>query len=142
MLRRCASTAVFTIAAFGLGMLVNDMRVTAQGKTRVFELRTYTMHPGKLDHELELFRTSLARTIDKHGMKALGYWTAADAPQAQNTLVYIVAHESREAAKKSWDAFRADPVLGPMREATKRDGPAVAKLDSVFLNPTDFSPIK
>jgi hypothetical protein len=142
MLRRHLSIAALVIVAFGAGMFVNDMRVNAQGKTRVFELRTYTMHPGKLEHELDLFRTSLAKTIDKHGMKALGYWTPADAPLAQNTLIYIVAHENREAAKKSWDAFRADPVLGPMREATKREGPAVAKLDSVFLIPTDFSPIK
>ena len=61
-------------------------------------------------------------------MSTLGYWTAADAPQSHNTLIYIVAHQSREAAKKSWDAFRADPVLVPMREATKREGPSVAEV--------------
>ncbi len=142
MLRRYALPATFGIVAFGLGMFANDMRVTAQSKARVFELRTYTMHEGRLEHELELFRTSLAKTIDRHGMKALGYWTAADSPQAQNTLIYIVAHQSREAAKTSWDAFRADPALAPMREATKREGPSVVKVESVFLNPTDFSPIK
>jgi hypothetical protein len=142
MLRRYARTAVFGIVAFGLGMFANELRVGAQSKTRVFELRTYTMHEGRLEHELALFRTSLAQTIQRHGMQALGYWTPADSPQAKNTLIYIVAHESREAAKKSWDAFRADPVLEPMREATKKEGPSVAKLESVFLNPTDFSPIK
>lgn len=142
MLRRYALAATFGMVAFGLGMFANEMRVTAQSKARVFELRTYTMHEGKLEHELDLFRTSLAKTIERHGMSALGYWTAADAPQSQNTLIYIVAHQSREAAKKSWDAFRADPVLVPMREATKREGPSVVKVDSVFLNPTDFSPIK
>jgi hypothetical protein len=142
MLRRHLLTGTLVVAAFGLGMFVNDMRVSAQAKTRVFELRTYTMHEGKLEHELELFRTSLAKTIEKSGMKALGYWTPADAPKAQNTFIYIVAHDSREAAKKSWDAFRADPALVPMREAAKKEGPSVAKLESVFLNPTDFSPIK
>ena len=142
MLRHHALTATFGILAFGLGMFANDLRVSAQSKTRVFELRTYTMHEGKLEHELALFRTSLAAAIERTGMKALGYWTPSEAPQAQNTLIYIVAHDSREAAKKSWDAFRADPVLIPMREATKREGPSVVKVDSVFLNPTDFSPIK
>jgi hypothetical protein len=142
MLRRYALVATFGIVAFGLGMLANGALVTAQSKGRVFELRTYTMHEGKLEHELDLFRTSLAKTIERHGMQALGYWTAADAPQSQNTLIYIVAHENREAAKKSWAAFRADPVLVPMREQTKREGPSVVKVDSVFLNPTDFSPIK
>jgi hypothetical protein len=42
-------------------------------------------------------------------MESIGYWQPQDAPDSQNTLTYILAHPSREAAKKNWAQFSADP---------------------------------
>ena len=110
--------------------------------SRVFELRTYTAHPGKLGDLEARFRNHTLKLFEKHGMKNIGYWTPSDAPLKENTLIYIVAHESRDAAKKSWDAFRVDPNWVKARDASEANGKIVAKVESVFLDATDYSAIK
>lgn len=115
----------------------------AQGKDRVFELRTYTAAPGKFDALKTRFRDHTTRLFERHGMTNIGYWIPADPPKSENTLVYILAHESREAAKKSWDAFRADPEWQKVAKESQKDGALLAgQPESVFLTPADFSKIK
>jgi hypothetical protein len=109
---------------------------------RVFELRTYTAAEGKYDALLARFRDDTMRIFEKHGMVNVGYWTPQDAPLADNTLVYILAHESRDAATASWQAFGADPEWREVFAESRTDGPLIAGLESVFLDPTDFSPMR
>ena len=79
----------------------------------------------------------------KHGMTNIGYWTPQDPPLSQNTLIYVIAHPSREAAKKSWAAFQADPEWQKVAAASQVDGRILSKApDSVFMDPTDYSLIK
>jgi hypothetical protein len=114
----------------------------AQASTRVFELRTYTANPGKFDAMKARFRDHILPLFKKHNLAVVGFWTPSDPPLSENTLVYILAHESREAAKKNWAAFSADPVRKQVWADTEKDGPINMKVESVYLNPTDFSPIK
>ena len=113
-----------------------------QPSTRVFELRTYTTHPGKLDALHARFRDHTTRLFEKHGMTNIVYTVPMDSPQKENTLVYLLAHKSREAAKASFDAFRKDPDWVKVRTESEAPGPIVIKVDSVFLTPTDYSPMK
>jgi hypothetical protein len=114
----------------------------AQAKGHVFEIRTYTTHPGKLDALNARFRDHTMRIFGKHGMTNIAYWVPQDTPASQNTLIYVIAHDSREAAKKNWDEFRADPEWVKARTESEAAGPIVVKVDSVFANPTDYSPVK
>ncbi|HZM48388.1 MAG TPA: NIPSNAP family protein [Burkholderiales bacterium] len=114
----------------------------AQAPGRVFELRTYTTNPGKLQDLHSRFRDHTTRMFEKHGMVNVGYWAPQDQPLAGNTLIYILSYPSREAAKKSWDAFRADPEWQKARDASEANGKIVAKVDSVFMEATAFSAIK
>jgi NIPSNAP len=114
----------------------------ADGKDRVFELRTYTCEPGRLDALNARFRDHTARLFEKHGMTNVGYWTPADEPRAKDTLIYLLAHDSREAAKASWNDFISDPEWHKARDASEADGKIVRKVESVFLNPTGYSAIK
>ena len=139
--------ALARIGWIGLGVLIGMALTTGQpaaakAKNRVFELRTYTAHEGRLNDVVARFRNHTVKLFEKHGMTNIGYWVPEDAPNSQNTLVYLLAHESREAAKKSWDDFRADPDWVKARTASEANGPIVAKTESVFLDPTDFSAIK
>jgi hypothetical protein len=109
--------------------------------TRIYELRTYTAAPGKLPQVLTRFRDHTTRIFERHGMVNIAYWTPADAKDgAGEKLVYVLAHASREAAAASWAAFRADPEWVAAKAASEAAGPIVAKVESVFLAPTDYSP--
>jgi len=108
-------------------------------KTRVFEMRTYHTHPGRLDALNKRFREHTNKYFVRHGMELVGYWTPQD---KKDTLVYILAFPSREAATASWKAFSADPDWKKAQAESEKDGKIVAKVESVFLDPTDYSPIK
>lgn len=113
----------------------------AASDTRVYELRTYTATPGNLDHVIARFRDHTTKLFEKHGMTNIGYWAPADEKDgAAGKLVYLLAHKTREAAAASWKAFSADPEWQAVKKRTEANGRIVAKAESVFLKPTDFSP--
>ena len=135
-----ATAAVFA-AGFVAGQAFDGGSAEAQGR-KVFELRTYTSPDGRLNDLLARFRNDTLRIFEKHGMDNVGYWVPTDAPGSANTLVYILAHDSRDAATKSWAAFQADPEWQAVRERTQANGPIVSNVQSVFLEATNFSPLK
>jgi len=104
-----------------------------------YELRTYTAVEGKLDLLHSRFREHIMGFFQKHGMTNVVYFKPMDAPLSQTTLIYLVSHESREAAAKSWDAFRNDP---DWKKLSAETGPLASKVESVFVVPTDYSPMK
>src|SRR4029450_11409017 len=133
--RTCLAIAVGTfVAGFASGGMMSTLVANAQSSNRVFELRTYTAAPGKLDALHTRFRDHTVKLLPKPGMTHMGYWAPADAPLAENPLIYVLAHPSREAAKKSWDAFRADPDWIKARDESQKDGSLTTKVESVFLN--------
>jgi len=105
----------------------------------VYELRVYHCLEGKLPDLLKRFREHTTKLFEKHGMKNIAYWTPMDEPQKSNTLVYIIAHPSREAATANWKAFGDDPEWQSVRNASEANGKIVEKVDSTFLVLTDFS---
>ena len=110
--------------------------------TRVFELRTYYAAPGKMDALNARFRNHTNRLFLKHGMTPIGYWNPTDPKEAQQKLIYVLAFPSRAAADKSWQAFRDDPEWKKAKAESEKNGKLVAKVESVFLQPTDYSPLK
>ncbi len=121
----------------------------------VFELRTYTTEAGRLPDLNARFRDHTLKLFEKHGMTNVSYWNLADDQKgaknsyvAGNTLIYLLTHKSEEAAKASFDAFRADPAWVAAKEASeKKAGGSLTiaqpnGVKSEFLVPTDYSPIK
>lgn len=109
---------------------------------RVFEIRTYYTFPGRLEALNKRFREHTLKMFEKHGMTNVAYWTPQDSPGKDNTLVYVVSHASREQAKANWAAFIADPEWKKISEDSQRDGKIVEKIESVFVDATDYSPLK
>jgi hypothetical protein len=106
----------------------------------VYELRIYHANEGKLDDLLKRFREHTTKLFEQHGMKNIAYWTPLDDPQKGKTLIYILAHPSREAAVSNWKAFGDDPEWQKVRDASEVNGKLVEKVDSTFMALTDFSP--
>jgi len=116
--------------------------MVTMANAEVYELRTYTALPGRLDALNARFRNHTTKLFEKHGMKNIGYWVPQDEPRKSNTLIYVISHKSREAAAKSWDAFRKDPDWVKARDASEKDGKIVDKVESVFMDAVDYSPLK
>jgi hypothetical protein len=108
---------------------------------RVFELRVYHTVPGKVSALVSRFRDTASKLLAKHDLDAVGYWVPEDAPASDNTFIYILAHPSREQAKKNLDAMRADPGFQEMVKSEQADK-LVERVDSTYMHPTDFSPIR
>lgn len=127
---------VLTLAIAGVG----PAKLGAQD--RVFELRTYTAHEARLDDVVRRFEDHTMRLLEVHGMENIGYWIPQDPALSANTLIYLLAHESREGATASWSAFFADPQWHAVRDASEANGPIVQGVVRVFLDPTQGSPLR
>jgi len=138
--------------AVSLGLLALYAGATRAGKdtpkekkkmdNRVFEMRIYYANPGKMKALHERFRSHTNKLFVKHGMTLIGFWSPTDGKEAERKMIYILAYPSKEAADKSWAAFRVDPDWIKVKADSEKDGVLVEKVESVYLNPTDYSPLK
>ena len=134
-------TAGLLALAFGLGFLAGrDVPVVAQAQNRVLEIRTYVT-PDRTGLDALVKRmSSESKIFDRLGMKSVGYFVAAEPPQSDNTFVYMLSHASREQAKTNWSNFGADAEWKELRTTAAPTGQL--KIQSIFVSPTDFSPLK
>ncbi|HEY3972005.1 MAG TPA: NIPSNAP family protein [Candidatus Sulfotelmatobacter sp.] len=112
----------------------------ASSAATVYELRVYHANEGKLDDLLKRFREHTTRLFEKHGMRNVAYWTPLDEPLKGKTLIYVLAHPSREAAASNWKAFGDDAEWQKVRDQSEVNGKLVDKVDSTYMALTDFSP--
>jgi uncharacterized protein (DUF1330 family) len=121
-------------------VLLSAMPVAgAERDERLFEMRTYYAHAGKFEALLARFRNHTVALFAKHGMTNIGYWVpVGDNPDRM--LIYVLAYTNREAREKSWKDFMADPEWIKAYNESHKDGPLVARVESVFLRATDYSP--
>ena len=125
----------------------SELKLVASDPSRVFELRIYTTEEGRLPNLDARFKDHTIRLFERHGMENLVYWHLMDDQEgAVNTLVYLLAHANGEAARESWKGFRNDPDWESAFTASKEaaGGRLVVKggVDSIYLEPVDFSPMK
>lgn len=109
---------------------------------RVFEMRTYTPAPDKYENIMARFRNHTTALFAKHGMTNVAYWTTIEKDAVQPKLLYILAHNSEEAGKKSFDSFRNDPEWIKVKTASESNGIIVEKIESVYMRALPFSKIR
>jgi len=137
------------LGSFAAGCLVAasgaNLNPAGADDNRVFELRIYHAMPGKGPALESRFRDSTSQLLAKHDLKVVAYWVSEEASASDNSLnnsfVFLVAHSSREEAKKHWDAMWVDPEFQQLVKSEKADK-LVEKVESTYLRPTDFSPMK
>jgi len=133
----CLSGLVVGVVAMSFNRTTADDAAKNPG---VYELRIYTTEEGRLPALEKRFRDHTLKLFEKHGMKNVMYWTPTDPAKANNTLIYVLWHESEEAAKKSFEAFGKDPEWIAARDASEKDGKIVAKVERTFMKETEYSP--
>ena len=130
----CASAAFFATTASAAHHESHD---------RVFELRIYYPHPGKIDDLLTRFRDHTCGIFERLGIENIGYWVESEVADGEEPkLYYVIAHESRDAASAAWGKFRDDEEWKSAYAKSIENGRLVQKVDSIFMNPADFSAIK
>ena len=132
----------FVVVGLLLGAGFAQLRAAQPAPARVFEIRTYHCFPGRLDALHKRFREHTMKMFEKHGMTNVAYWTFQDSPAKEDTLIYVISHASREQAKANWAAFGADPEWQKIAADSQVDGKIVEKVESVFVDATDYSPLQ
>ena len=141
---RISIAAALLATGYAAGRIAPEpvAQAAAQDK-RVFEMRTYVANEGMLPALETRFRDHTIKFFNKYSMTSIGYWKPMDGPGAQTTLIYILAHPSREAAKANWGLFQQDKEWQKVRTDSEADGRILVKApESVFLQAADYSPIK
>jgi NIPSNAP protein len=139
------SLVLVGLAAFAAGYSTGQ---DSKANTRAYELRTYTTLPGRLPALNKRFAEHTLKLFEKHGMRNEMYFIPSERAVGQqvtpveNTLVYLVSHDNREAADRSWKGFGADPEWKTARDASEADGKIVEKVERVWMKLTDYSPRK
>tara|TARA_R100001143_G_C3361345_1_gene136836 strand:- start:7244 stop:7678 length:435 start_codon:yes stop_codon:yes gene_type:complete len=134
-------TILFLTLNFSFSLTDGDMidNEILSTDDRIYELRTYVTHPGKLDDLHKRFSNHTLQLFARHGMVNVGYWIPVD---QENTLIYILSHKSRESAEASWDSFINDPEWRQVYEESHADGPIVKEIESVFMKGAPYSQIR
>jgi hypothetical protein len=108
--------------------------------SRAYELRTYHAAPGRLGDLQNRFRQHTLALFAEHEIRVEGFWTPSDGDD-DSTLVYLISYADRDAATQRWAEFQADPRWIEAKAKSEENGPLVASIDSLFLAPTDYSPL-
>jgi len=131
-------TSISLIVGLGAGIFYS----TSAQNQKVFELRTYQATPGNLGNLHARFRDHTIRIFRKHGMEIVGFWSPTSEEERDDILVYLLAHDSQDAADASWQAFGADPEWASVAEESNKNGQILAGVERKYMVATDYSPMK
>lgn len=137
-LRILSITSISLIVGLGAGIFYS----TSAQNQKVFELRTYQATPGNLGNLHARFRDHTIRIFRKHGMEIVGFWSPTSEEERDDILVYLLAHDSQDAADASWQAFGADPEWASVAEESNKNGQILAGVERKYMVATDYSPMK
>ena len=137
-LRILSITSISLIVGLGAGTFYS----TSAQNQKVFELRTYQATPGNLGNLHARFRDHTIRIFRKHGMEIVGFWSPTSEEERDDILVYLLAHDSQDAADASWQAFGADPEWASVAEESNKNGQILAGVERKYMLATDYSPMK
>ena len=144
----CAALAITGCSTnYHPDVLVNSYSSAAPGKdgpvtkpSGCYELRVYTINPGKAEALHNRFRNHTLRLFKKHGVESIGYWMPVDSNDQR--LHFLLRYPSREAREASWKAFLADPDWQAAYKASEASGPILAKPpENFFLETAPYSPL-
>ena len=110
-------------------------------KKKIFELRTYHLHPGKVEAINARFRDYTRELFSRYDMTNVMYWYTIEKDGTQPKLVYLLAHKSEKRAQYAFSRFAEDADWNKVRDASEMDGAIVEKIDSKYLKALSFSPM-
>ena len=121
----------------------SELDLSASPIPRTFELRLYSLLPGKLDTFRNRWREHAVPIDERHGLHSLGWWVATQKdPRNPEIFVCLLAGDSRAGIEKSIADFHRDPEWQQVQKETEREGSLRSDVTAYKLTPTDFSLLK
>lgn len=112
-------------------------------KPRAFDLRIYSVVPGKLDAFRNRWRDHAVPIYERHGLHSIGWWVADTKDgDGNDQFVCLLAGRSVDAIQESIAAFHADPEWHRVERETEQDGKLRSGVTAYKLLPADFSLLK
>jgi putative membrane-bound dehydrogenase-like protein len=116
---------------------------TAGNTMGAFDLRVYSVPPGKLDTFRSRWRDFATPIYERHGLHSVGWWVAEKkVGGGDDQFVCLLGAGSVDAIGKAIAAFHADPEWQRVERETERDGPLRSRVEAFKLKPADVSNIK
>lgn len=141
-MNKLLKTSAISLVSLAIGLGAGIFFSSSAQNEKVFELRTYTATPGNLSNLHARFRDHTTRIFRKHGMEVIGYWSPTSEEEREDTLVYLLGHDSQEAADASWQAFIGDPEWERVAEESNRNGQILGGIERKYMVATDYSPMR
>jgi hypothetical protein len=96
-----------------------------------FEMRTYTVHDGKMPDLIQRFQNHTRALFTKHGIENVAYFLSEEEPQKK--LTFILGYPSASERDIRWNNFANDPEWKAVAAASEANGKIVQKVDQVFM---------
>lgn len=116
---------------------------TPTNRPRAFDLRIYSVAPGKLGAFRARWRDHAVPIYERHGLHSIGWWVADTKDSDGNDqFVCLLAGESLDAVQRSIAAFHADSGWQRVERETEQQGKLRTGVTAYKLLPADFSFLK
>jgi hypothetical protein len=118
----------FLLLFFASSFLLNAQQTITSS---YFEMRTYTVHEGKMPDLIQRFQNHTRTLFAKHGIESVAYFLSETQPEQQ--LTFILGYPSAAERDIRWGNFANDPEWKAVAKASEANGPIVQKVDQVFM---------
>ena len=116
---------------------------TSAKTARAFDLRIYSLLPGKLDAFRNRWRDFAVPIYERHGLHSIGWWVAEKKDADGNDqFICLLAGEGIPAIPKSISEFHQDAEWVRVEKETEAGGKLRSSVTAYKLTPTDFSVCK
>lgn len=100
----------------------------------IYELRLYSVAPGRMPDAHARFTQHLPALFAKHGVNCVGRWSALAGPDAPR-FVYLLAYRDYADREATWAGFYQDAEWWRVRAQTNAGHEMVERHDLFFLKP-------
>ena len=119
------------------------LNFAASVKPRAFDLRIYSVLPGKLDAFRNRWRDFAVPIYERNGLHSVGWWvTEKKDADGHDQLICLLAGENIAAIQKSIGAFHQDAEWQRVEKETEKDGKLRGGIEAFKLTPADFSTLR
>jgi hypothetical protein len=101
----------------------------------LYELRIYTMHPGRMDAIHQRFSNHTLHIFKRLGMKVCDFWADAE---GNSKLYYLMEFTDMDERNQKWHAFKHDPEWIEVKSKSQESGPIVEKIEEIFMKRADY----